>query len=234
MTLDTRCNIQDNQNWEIKTRLENGTARLDRLRLMPHDVEVKEHMLQSSIFPAMFYGCDIRPISSDSLEAARSKAAHALCGENTNMSPAIVLAITQCGIMDPEFWCIKHTVFAAKRFLAKQSQEMISKFLEHAATFRGNLAQVRGPASCLAFCLNELGWSITKTGDLLATPFISIPILHASFNRIEKFLTRAWQKKLVMLKTNKKSLFHMPDMDIQETTKVLKSFEPQDRLFLMK
>jgi hypothetical protein len=218
----------------IKTRLENGTARLDRLRLRPHDVEVKEHMLQSSIFPAMFYGCDIRPISSDSLEAARSKAAHALCGENTNMSPAIVLAITQCGIMDPEFWCIKHTVFAAKRFLAKQSQEMISKFLEHAATFRGNLAQVRGPASCLAFCLNELGWSITKTGDLLATPFISIPILHASFNRIEKFLTRAWQTKLVMLKTNKKSLFHMPDMDIQETTKVLKSFEPQDRLFLMK
>ena len=79
----------------IKTRLENGTARLDRLRLRPHDVEVKEHMLQSSIFPAMFYGCDIRPISSDSLEAARSKAAHALCGENTNMSPAIVLAITQ-------------------------------------------------------------------------------------------------------------------------------------------
>lgn len=151
----------------ISDRIANGQARLNRLEGMPHSLDIKEHMVVSSVLPAVLHGAETRPLSDASLKSLRSQIAHALVGHAPNLTPSIVLLLGKNGILDPEFHMIKRTILAARLFLLEAAQEEATRFLHIASQFQGVLLDVKGPASALSFCLSLLGWQIDKHGVIL-------------------------------------------------------------------
>ena len=87
-------------------RLQKSEARLWRLKCMSLDLVVKEQVRRTSIPPAAFYGCVIRPPSQDEFDHFRSLAAQAILGHCQNVNPAVVLFFANGGVLDPEFWIL--------------------------------------------------------------------------------------------------------------------------------
>ena len=102
-------------------RLETGTNRLLRMKHMKHDIEVKEIVIRTSVYPLAFYGCAIRPPGAAVIENFRPLAAKSLLGDGHNHNPAIVLLCAQGGIPDPEFWILVQVLRAATTFLSKSA-----------------------------------------------------------------------------------------------------------------
>lgn len=218
----------------LAERIANGNARLERLGGMLHSVETKEHMVASSVLPAVLHACETRPLSDASLKSLRSKLAHALVGHAPNMTPCLVLLLCHNGILDPEFVMIKKTILAARLFLLEASQDDTTYFLNIAAAFQGTLLEVRGPATALAFCLSLVGWQIDRRGNLLTSAFDSFCITTCSIKRITRLLVRAWQKDLIVGRTQRHSWFRTPDICRTATVRALSHFQGRPRVALLK
>lgn len=118
-----------------KTRHENGITRLHRLATLPNDLSTKEHVLRSSVFPAMFYGTELFPVANDQLAKVRSAAAEALVGQSRSMSPAVVLFLTKGSILDPEFVVISQALRTAVQWLSKQTPSARKTFFCNCGIF---------------------------------------------------------------------------------------------------
>ena len=215
-------------------RMEKGIRRLQRLKHMPQDIDVKEILLRTSILPAAFYGCTIRPPASDAIEHFRSLAARALLGDGHSLNPAIALLCTQGGILDPEVWIILQVIRSARNFLLKSDAQAREDFLWMASRFRGALHNVKGPASCLAFCLRKLDWQIDKHGGVHVTAFLNFNLLHCSFQRFARFVTQAWQEQHVMMHSQRTKWFNMPDICRRDTVATLAHFSAKQRVALLR
>ena len=219
---------------KIVDRIEEGERRIRRLAFMPQPLEVKEHLVIASIFPAIFYGSEIRPISCQKLEGVRSKVATSLFGDGRNLSAPLALLCTGNHILDPFFHLILKAILIARQFLLTTSQEIFSDFCALASAFRGSLSQVKGPASALAHYISQLGWQITSTGIVHMSAFLSFPLHKISIGRIRRFAIMAWQEKLVLMHTHRHSLRNFPDISRVDTCAVLRNWEAHDRQLLIR
>ena len=217
----------------ISTRFENGLSRLDRLTGMPHSLDVKEHLIQSSVLPAAFHGAETRPISSDRITKFRSRIAAALFGTFHSLTPALALLLTGPGVLDPEFWLILQAFRAARKFLFKTSEEKKQAFFRIASLFQGGISRVRGPAATFSFYLKQLGWSVCKTGVIHVHAFLSFGFLQISFKRLVRFAILSWQEKLLVMHSQRFKLYSFPDIDRASTVAVLKRFSARQRRHLI-
>ena len=218
----------------ILTRFDEGICRLGRLMGMPHALDVKEHIVATSILPAAFHGAETRPISGERVQKFRSKIAAALFGTSHSLSPAIALLLTNPAILDPEFWLFLQSFRAARKFLFQVNQEKRNVFFRTASRCHGGISTIRGPAGTFAFYLQQLGWAVDAHGMIHPHPFISFPFLQVSFKRLLRFATLSWQERLVILQTQRKKLFSFPDVDRFSTTAVLRKFSPGQRRHLIR
>ena len=214
-------------------RFQEGLDRLMRLKFLPRDLSTKEILLETSIFPATFYGSEIKPPSVQKHQIFRSKTVNSLLGETYSASPAIAL-LCMDKLLDPEFHVIQKAILVAWKFLQGQTFEVRSSFFEMASQFRGNLHQVKGPASAFKFYLMQIGWQIDKEGILRTSALLDFPFLEISPQRIKRFLARAWQDSLVKLLTARHSLFGFPDISHLDTKAVLSQFKPVQRCALIR
>ena len=219
---------------KVLDRLEEGERRIRRLTFMLQPLEVKEHLVIASIFPATFYGSEIRPISCQKLEGIRSKVATSLFGEGRNLSPPLALLCTGNHILDPFFHLILKALMIARHFLITTTSDIFNDFCTLVSSFRGSLSQVKGPASALAYYLAQLGWQMTSSGIVHMSSFLSFPLHKISVGRIRRFATMAWQDKLVLMQTQRHSLRNFPDISRVDTCAVLKNWEAHDRQLLIR
>ena len=217
----------------ILTRFENGLQRLDRLTGMPHSLDVKEHLVLSSVLPAAFHGAETRPISGDRVNKFRSRVAAALFGTFHSLTPVIALLLTGPCILDPEFWLILQSFRAARKFLFRTSDEKKNAFFRIASLSQGGISKVRGPAATFSFYLKQLGWSICSAGKIHPHAFMTFDFLRISFKRLVRFAILSWQEKLVTMHTHRFKLFSFPDIDRASTVAVLKHFSPRQRRHLI-
>lgn len=217
----------------IRTRLDEGIARLKRVKAMRRDLDTKEVMLMNSVYPAAFHGCEIRPISPDLLQDFRSKATSALLGDSHSASPVIALLCTT-RILDPEYYTIERTLLVARTFLLMTSEAEQSLFFQVASQFQGTLHKVRGPASAFSFCLKQLGWQIDRHGMVFMQGSLQFPLIEISAQRITRLLAQAWRNKLVITHTLRQKWFGLPDISHEDTRAVLKQFDCNQRRFLLR
>lgn len=177
-----------------KERFEKGMLRMSRLNHLPHTLTVKEHVLRNSIYPAMFYGSELFPVSSDMLSKVRTAAAEALVGSSHSMSPALVLLLTKGAILDPEFVVMTQAMRTAIQWLSKQTADVQKDFFLATAQFVGNTMNTKGPASTLKHYLNKLSWSFDCQGHLLIDGVIKCHLVRDGFHTIQRFMSLAWQQ----------------------------------------
>ena len=90
-------------------------------------------------------------------------------------------------------------VRTARAFLLRSDMPTTQqRFLHMASKFQGNLAQVKGPATCLSHCLRKLDWRIDGQGFVQVTAFLSFNLMQCSLKRFIRFMLQAWQEKFFM------------------------------------
>ena len=218
----------------ILNRFDDGIKRLGRLTGMPHGLDVKEHIVLSSIFPASFHGAETRPISGERVQKFRSRVASALFGSSHSLSPAIALLLTAPAILDPEFWLFMQAFRAARKYLCQVPLEKRDAFFHLASRCQGGISSIRGPAGTFAFYLRQLGWSVDPHGLVHLHSFLSFPFLGISLKRLIRFATLSWQDRLVTLQTQRTKLFRFPDIDRASTVEMLNKFSPAQRKLLIR
>ena len=217
-----------------KTRIDNGLKRLARLQSMQQDLSVKEHMLRSSVYPAMFHGCELIMPSHDELTRIRTKVQNSLIGKAYSASPAITLALTNKVILDPEFWIWLKVLLTAKKYLHKSDDETRYWFFRIASSFRGTLQATRGPASVFGFVIHQLSWNIDSNGMLSLATFLKFPILKISHKRLIRFAMQAWMQSLLVMHTQRSKLFGFPDINRYDTVAILAKFSCEERKKLLR
>ena len=120
---------------------ENGLCQLARLTGMPHSLDVKEHLILSSVLPAAFHGAETRPLSGERINKFRPKMAMALFGTFHSLSPAIALLLTGPCILDLEFWFIMQAFYAARKYLFRVSSDKMDAFFRIASVFEGGISK---------------------------------------------------------------------------------------------
>lgn len=217
-----------------KKRYEDGLCRIQKLSHLRVDLSTKEHVLQSGIYPAIFYGAELFPVSDDMLHKLRSGAAEALLGKSQSMSPAIPLLLTANTILDPGYYVVLQAIRTAMQWLVVQNETVQKDFFRTAAQFQGLSKQTKGPASTLRHYLNKFAWQIDAEGFVHVDDFIKLHFLRDSFQSFRHFLMQAWQKQLILTHTARHSLFHLPDISRQDTVTVLKKFSDNERRQLLR
>ena len=215
-------------------RYDEGFRRLERLETIRLDLSVKEHVLLSSVWPATLYGSEIFPPPSNVLARLASRAADALVGKSKAMSPCLVLLLSGSQILDPTFTCIHMALRAARYWLFQCSQSDRHRFFHLVAVATGRAQDIKGPASALRYYLDSVAWQCDKQGYIQVAPFLKIHLLQDSWQRVEFFLTQAWQQDLIVTRTHRTSLFGLQDISRHDTMSILKKFDDNARRKLLR
>jgi len=215
-------------------RYEEGYQRLERLEKLKVDLSTKEHAILSSVWPATLYGCEIFPPSGELLTRLASKAADALVGKSKAMTPCLVLLLLGSQILDPTFVAIQMALRAARNWLFQSSSQDRHRFFHLVATASGRSHDIKGPASALRYYLDLVAWKCDKLGFIQVAPFLKIHLLQDSWQRVEYFLTQAWQQDLIVTRSHRTSLFGLPDVNRQDTVAVLAKYEDASRRKLVR
>lgn len=210
-------------------RYDNAFARLKRLTFVKTSSVNKEILWLTSIFPACFHGAELCPPAKALVQKVRSAAANAIYGQSQYMSPAIALLLGTRHILDPGFQLIIQAIRAARRWLKKKTDRHRLEFYSMAAQFRGGITKVRGPASALGLYFSDIGWSLTRSGEILATPFRKLHLLNDSFTRLKTELELAWQEDFYITHTERKHLYGLPNPSRCETVQLLNQLEDEAR-----
>lgn len=124
----------NSKNGIIQERMEKAKVRLKKLRQGAWNLQVKTHMLLTSILPAALYGSEVTVIGQSQLDHLRSQAADAVVGEVCHsMNPALLLHLVDSHDLDPHLAVIVKALRAAKMFLVNASAADRRTFLEIAA-----------------------------------------------------------------------------------------------------
>jgi ribonuclease HI len=217
-----------------KQRFESGLVRLSKLAGLPHELSTREHVLQTSIYPAAFYGTEIFPVSIDMLAKVRSVAADALLGHSPSMSPAIPLFLTNGAILDPEYYVILQAMRAAVHWLSIQAEPARARFFQIAAQFTGGSKQTKGPASTLKHYFSKFAWHIDRSGFVHVQGTVKVHLVTDGFRRLRHFLDLAWQNQLIMMQTARYSQYSLPDISRADTIAILKKFHDHERRQLLR
>lgn len=217
-----------------RDRWEQGLARIERLQKASLTLSVKEHVLTSSVYAAMFYGSEIFPCSQDALAKVRSRAADALVGPSQSMSPAIALLLTKHDILDPEYHVTLRALRQCIAWLRAQSEQTRNDFFYLAATFTGTSASVKGPASSLSIYLERVGWQVNRMGFVQVDAFVQLHLVNDSFLLFRTFLQLAWQTDLIKQKTSRYHMFREPDISRADTIQQLGKFNDKERRRLIR
>lgn len=159
-------------------------------------------MIQSSVPPAILYGCENRVLPQDRLQTLRSRIADASLGHQHNISPAIALVVMPQALLDPECVMYQKIVRSVRRFLILSDTTRRKHFYAIASPFQGTLSGTKGPATTFSVVLEKLGWSIDNQGNIGMTTFLSFKLTEISWKRVQRFLTLTWQDRLILRLTD--------------------------------
>ena len=210
-------------------RYQEGQTRLARLAKLGESLSVKEHLLESSIWPAIYYGSECYPVPVQVLNTHRTVAADALFGASHAMNPSIALLLCAKRILDPAFVCIANALRTARSWLMQQRQAMQDSFFECASKASGKPQEVRGPASALKVYLGRINWNIDKEGYLQVNAFQRCHLLQNSFQRVFRLLTVSWQEDLLVTHTHRKALHTLRNPSRCDTVAVLRKLSDNQR-----
>ena len=216
-------------------RYEEGYQRLERLEKLKVDLCTKEHAILSSVWPATLYGCEIFPPSGELLTRLASKAADALVGKSKAMTTMSCFAVTWLPSFGSNICCHSNGPFVQQEIGSFRAHiKTDTGFFHLVATASGRSHDIKGPASALRYYLDLVAWKCDKLGFIQVAPFLKIHLLQDSWQRVEYFLTQAWQQDLIVTRSHRTSLFGLPDVNRQDTVAVLAKYDEASRRKLVR
>ena len=150
------------------------------------------------------------------------------------MCAALVTLCASRFVRDPELQVILNACAAARRFLFRQTEAVVTQFLSIAARYFPRANTSKGPATSFKAYISRLGWTIDLSGHLQVTAFTRIHLLWSPWKTIVMFAERSWQGRLLTLHSHRASLANFPNVDQRLTRQTLDNFSPEDRRLLVR
>lgn len=144
-------------------RLEAGIAKIHRLWHAPYQIDRKCFLIQSGIYPSMFYGTFAVYLGKKRFAKIRTTIGNAVLHRTVNTNPMLVGSLLSQTLDDPFIYVLKNALFQWYSFLHTYPhlRGWAYKSLNDAST---NPNKAIGPAGCLKCYCNQIGWQIHEGG----------------------------------------------------------------------
>lgn len=208
---------------KFRTRLSLFKKRCQLLQSMPHDVYTKAHLARTAILPTL-YGVALLPLGESHTTAMRSQLANAILGYNHSRNSTLAIQFLP-SLIDPAIWVILQALEAARRFLLQATPDDQHLFFQVLATHNGSSNACKGPASCLKHYLLRLGWTVTPTGWVHVSAFVSLDLLTTSKQTWKFWALHTWQQEFLQF-CDRKALQGTIPVNLADTRAVLFKLPP--------
>eukprot|EP00438_Fugacium_kawagutii_P021653 Skav223781 [mRNA] locus=scaffold575:12207:17571:+ [translate_table: standard] len=216
-----------------QVRFDKAKLRLSRLQRQQWSLDVKLHMVRSSIYPAAFFGAELLVVPSAVLTNFRSMVVNAILGEsNRSVGSAIFMHLLP-KLHDPFLHVILQAVTQSRRFLWTLDAEGRKQFLHLVSRFSCT-SRVDGPASALREYLARVGFNCDANGNIQGHDYLAVNLVTSDLEDVLHAVCDEWQKHLLVTHTDRKHIAHWLPMDRPGTLKVLAQFPTHHRLLLLR
>ena len=216
----------------FRARLQDAQQRLKRVQSLPYDLTTKTRLVATSVYPAAFYGSEILPLGSSHVDQLRPTIVNALYGESSSRNSTLALHIAP-DILDPMVYLTYQAICAARHYLLAATPDQQRSFCTLVSRHTGKHTDCLGPAGCLKFYLQKMGWQLTKDGQLHVDTFLSLELRKCSKQRILSFCKIARNKDLLAQYSDRKAWKQLRPIDSRATVQVLTKFCDRDRIILV-
>ena len=172
-------------------RLAEGHRRLAELQQPGVALLHKARIVQTSIWPATFYGFEARLLSSEKVCKLRTGACRALLGHRPSASPLLTLSVLTTQITDPEVYLLCQALLALQRMMFC-CPELANRWLAVTTDALVSPRRAIGPATALAGLLRRNEWSLTLDGTAKGPGNTSVNLLTDPPRMIRAALRTAW------------------------------------------
>lgn len=218
----------------LKERLNKGLQRLQNVLHQEWDLDVKLHMVRSSVYAACFHGSEMYPLSSEDLHKVRSAVAQCLTQDYAkSQTPVLCTMFMSSKVQDPELYVILAALKTARKWILQATAEAKARFLALASRHTGNKS-TKGPASVLKDYILRLGWVISPQGALQVGPCTIWYIDRTSFAELKWWAIRSWSDTAIVLHSRRFKVFNLPRPDVIATYEVLGKYPPSYRKLLLR
>eukprot|EP00435_Cladocopium_sp_Y103_P033463 s2507_g8.t1 len=218
----------------LKDRLETGARRLRNILHQDWDLDVKLHVIKSSIYAAAFHGTEVYCLSPEDFQRFRSLVAQCLTQDYArNQTPVLCTMLLTPKLFDPELFVILQAIKMARRWLLQATLVARQTFLRMSSHHQGH-ASTKGPATVLKEYLLRLGWQISPIGNLTVGPFTTLNIIGTSFKTLSWWAHRTWNETAIVMHSRRFKLFNFPRTDAVATAEVLNKFDVGSRKLLLR
>ena len=219
---------------KLHDRLSKAKERLARLKVSHVDIDVKAQVISASVYPVAFHGSELFPVGQQHTRSLRYHVAEALVGPSESMASALVTLCASKYVKDPELHMIPSACAAARRFLLARDCSQHKRFFKLVSQYFPKPNTSKGPASTLKTYLVRLGWSMDAQGTIQVSTFVKLCFLYCPWKSLVWFAERAWQDKLLVLRSHRRSLINFPNVDQRLTRQVLSRFTVAERRILVR
>eukprot|EP00438_Fugacium_kawagutii_P013630 Skav226741 [mRNA] locus=scaffold5056:48468:52856:- [translate_table: standard] len=205
---------------KLRNRMDAALHRVQKLQALVAPLEVKTHLVLSSIYPMFFFGAEITPIGFTHLDKLRTKVVDAVLGPSQSRNPAIAMQVTP-GLVDPVIAILRHVLAAIRRFLVRQTPAVREQFFFRVAQHSGEHHQCKGPAGTLKYYLGKLDWGFDPQGFILVNGFIKLHLLDSSRRHLYRWIQQTWDSTVFSEHTTRKGLQHLSPILAKETQQLI-------------
>eukprot|EP00435_Cladocopium_sp_Y103_P065757 s1305_g27.t1 len=188
----------------------------------------KQRAILTAAWPNLFYGISTVTIGSCHYDKLRTLANKAIGCTQAGVAPSLQLSCLCATKMDPEFYCLVHTV---KSYRDCHSADL--SMLTMSATVEGSLTS-QGPCASLLHCLHKIAWSWDSRNFCVDHNNDPVDILSIPMPLLEERLQEAWHMRTFStLETMRNTMQGLPRVDACLTRECLLSL-PNDHQGLMR
>eukprot|EP00435_Cladocopium_sp_Y103_P041936 s1625_g11.t1 len=188
----------------------------------------KQRAILTAAWPNLFYGISTVTIGSCHFDKLRTLANKAIGCTQAGVAPSLQLSCLCPTKMDPEFYCLVHTV---KSYRDCHSNDL--SMLTMSATLEGSLTS-QGPCASLLHCLHKIAWSWDCRNFCVDHNQDPVDIMLTPMQLLEERLQEAWHMRIFStLETMRNTMQGLPGVDACLTRECLLSL-PNDHQGLMR
>ena len=150
----------------LASRIEDGLLRLRRLWHAPYAIWKKGHLLQTGIYPAMFYGAFSSYIGRKKFSAIRTLMGDAILHRTSNTNPFLLSSLLATSVIDPFLYVLREVLSVWFTFLWRHPSDMEWVY-QILATASNCVQKACGPASVLRCYLQIIEWDVDEHGRII-------------------------------------------------------------------
>ena len=174
----------------FNVKCKDALSRLSSLSCDPQGIPVRARVVQSGIWPFLFYGTEACLPSLTTVAGLRSAAARAVAGDHKTLSPWAALCLTP-GVQDPEVFLLCHHLSQLRRCFSHDAATA-EVVWDHVVSANIGHRAVCGPAGALQHLLSRNGWTVRADGVCRGPLHQSFDIRHSHIKALRSAVTTAW------------------------------------------